>query len=193
MQAIMIGGGGQCRSMMHIVKGLGYDIVGIVDGKQYLGQKVDGAEIIYTDEDIENLTHYKMIISIGITPRAAEARKNMYLRLKDMGVMPEAIISRCALMLADYCEGVLVHDFAYCAPGSVIGDNTIINTGAVVEHDVVIGRHCHIAPNATVIGGVKICDDVIVGAGSVVLRDIDQPGFWAGNPARLISITGILQ
>ncbi|MDB4914042.1 MAG: UDP-3-O-(3-hydroxymyristoyl)glucosamine N-acyltransferase [Gemmatimonadetes bacterium] len=40
-----------------------------------------------------------------------------------------------------------------------------------------------IGTNATVLP-VTICSDVVVGAGAVVTRDIDEPGFYVGNPAR---------
>nr|HQU73633.1 N-acetyltransferase [Calditrichia bacterium] len=33
---------------------------------------------------------------------------------------------------------------------------------------------------------VRICDNVVIGAGSVVTRDITEPGIYAGNPARKI-------
>ncbi|GIS45095.1 MAG: hypothetical protein Ct9H90mP16_21650 [Candidatus Poseidoniales archaeon] len=34
---------------------------------------------------------------------------------------------------------------------------------------------------------VNICDDVVIGAGSVVTKDITEPGTYAGNPARRMS------
>jgi acetyltransferase-like isoleucine patch superfamily enzyme len=46
-----------------------------------------------------------------------------------------------------------------------------------------IGNRVSIGSNATVLP-VDICDDVVVGAGSVVTRDITEPGIYAGNPAR---------
>jgi acetyltransferase-like isoleucine patch superfamily enzyme len=48
-----------------------------------------------------------------------------------------------------------------------------------------IGNRVSIGSNATILP-VCICDDVVIGAGSVVTRDITQPGVYAGNPARLI-------
>jgi acetyltransferase-like isoleucine patch superfamily enzyme len=48
-----------------------------------------------------------------------------------------------------------------------------------------IGDHVSIGSNATVLP-VRICDRVVIGAGAVVTRDIDQPGIYAGNPARLM-------
>jgi acetyltransferase-like isoleucine patch superfamily enzyme len=46
-----------------------------------------------------------------------------------------------------------------------------------------IGNHVSIGSNATILP-VSICDHVVIGAGSVVTRDIDEPGVFAGNPAR---------
>ena len=48
-----------------------------------------------------------------------------------------------------------------------------------------IGDRVSIGSNATILP-VSICDDVVVGAGSVVTRDIEKPGIYAGNPARFI-------
>lgn len=46
-----------------------------------------------------------------------------------------------------------------------------------------IGNNVLIGSNATIMP-VKICDDVVIGAGSVVTKDIVESGFYAGNPAR---------
>lgn len=48
-----------------------------------------------------------------------------------------------------------------------------------------IGSHVSIGTNATILP-VKIADWVVIGAGSVVTKDILQPGIYAGNPARKI-------
>lgn len=49
----------------------------------------------------------------------------------------------------------------------------------------VIGDRVSIGSNATILP-VSICDDVVIGAGSVVTRSITEPGVYAGNPARLV-------
>lgn len=46
-----------------------------------------------------------------------------------------------------------------------------------------IGNRVSIGSNATVLP-VQICDDVVIGAGAVVTRDITISGTYAGNPAR---------
>jgi acetyltransferase-like isoleucine patch superfamily enzyme len=48
-----------------------------------------------------------------------------------------------------------------------------------------IGNRVSLGTNATILP-VTICDDVVVGAGAVVTKDIVQSGVYAGNPARLL-------
>jgi acetyltransferase-like isoleucine patch superfamily enzyme len=47
-----------------------------------------------------------------------------------------------------------------------------------------IGNHVAIGSNATIKGGVKVGDFAIIGAGSVVTKDVPAGEIWAGNPAR---------
>lgn len=46
-----------------------------------------------------------------------------------------------------------------------------------------LGNRVSIGTNATIMP-VNICDDVVVGAGAVVTKDITEPGFYVGNPAK---------
>lgn len=48
-----------------------------------------------------------------------------------------------------------------------------------------IGSRVSIGSNATILP-VDVCDDVVIGAGAVVTRDITVPGIYVGNPARLL-------
>jgi acetyltransferase-like isoleucine patch superfamily enzyme len=49
--------------------------------------------------------------------------------------------------------------------------------------ETVIGNRVSIGSNATIMP-VRITDDVVIGAGSVVTKDITTSGTYAGNPAR---------
>lgn len=65
-----------------------------------------------------------------------------------------------------------------------------VNIGATSggHEAAVIGDNCFFGSGAKVIGAVTIADDVAVGAGAVVTRDITEPGTtWAGVPAIKIS------
>ncbi len=48
-----------------------------------------------------------------------------------------------------------------------------------------IGNRVSIGSNATILP-VNICDGVVIGAGSVVTKNITMPGIYAGNPAKLL-------
>lgn len=48
-----------------------------------------------------------------------------------------------------------------------------------------IGNHVSIGSNATILP-VEICDRVVIGAGSVVTKNITKSGIYAGNPAKFI-------
>ena len=51
--------------------------------------------------------------------------------------------------------------------------------------ETVIGNSVSIGSNATILP-VTICDNVVIGAGSVVTKDIVEEGIYAGNPAKKI-------
>jgi acetyltransferase-like isoleucine patch superfamily enzyme len=79
--------------------------------------------------------------------------------------------------------------------GIHIGDQSIITLRAIVlSHDFVnnrhldtrIGRWCFVGANSIVMAGVEIGDHSIVGAGSVVAKNVPPRSLVAGNPARII-------
>jgi len=63
---------------------------------------------------------------------------------------------------------------------------TMIHPTAIVSEKAVIGDNVSIGSNVTILP-VNVCNNVVIGAGSVVTKDITQPGTYVGNPARKIS------
>ena len=83
-----------------------------------------------------------------------------------------------------------------------IGDNTVIAHGVMFINDLfatggpangdknlwkstTIGNNVSIGSNATILP-VSICDNVVIGAGSVVTKNITEAGIYVGNPAKKI-------
>jgi len=88
------------------------------------------------------------------------------------------------------CELVEIGDHCFIGHG-VMFINDLFSEGGPAGGDATkwkptfIGSHVSIGSNATILP-VRICDHVVIGAGSVVTKDIDRPGIYAGNPARFI-------
>jgi acetyltransferase-like isoleucine patch superfamily enzyme len=58
--------------------------------------------------------------------------------------------------------------------------------GAYTTEPVTIGAGCWIGSRALILPGVNIADGCTIGAGSVVTRDCEADGFYAGVPARRV-------
>lgn len=74
--------------------------------------------------------------------------------------------------------------------GIHIGKNTRLTGGVVVlAHDAsrsYIGDNCFIGVRAIIMPGIKIGNEVVVGAGSVVTKDVPSNCMVVGNPAKII-------
>jgi acetyltransferase-like isoleucine patch superfamily enzyme len=88
------------------------------------------------------------------------------------------------------CELVDIGDDCFVGHGVMFVNDLFANGGPArgnksLWKSTKIGSNVSIGSNATVLP-VSICDNVVIGAASVVTKNIDEPGIYAGNPARLV-------
>ena len=101
-------------------------------------------------------------------------------------------------------EGAIICPHVCIMTNTLIGDFVFINAGSQIGHDCNIGSYCslmahvdlgghvklgervYMGTNSTVIPNKKINDNVKIGSGSIVIRNLKEPGTYFGNPAALV-------
>ena len=86
-------------------------------------------------------------------------------------------------------EGVELQDYVFCGP-SIVFTNVIRprcefpQRGTEFYSKTLIKKSASLGANATIVCGVIIGKYAFIGAGSVVTKDISEPGIYVGNPAQ---------
>lgn len=196
MEVTLIGGGGHCRSLLQMIPSVvnikGYTDISPVEDMaiNYLG----------TDDSADLSEWLHIAVALGTDDTLATRRRlierlspnHKFLTLiasSAVCVNPTEIGAGSAIM-----HGAIIN-------GAKIGKHCIINTGAIIEHDVRLGENCFIGPGAIVCGGVeigsdnvigagatirngvKICSGAVIGMGAAIVGDITEPGIYTGVPA----------
>jgi len=173
---IVIGAGGHAKVLVDALLRTGLSPVGLVDrdpslvGREVLGVAVLGGEDVlqrYTPGDV------RLVNAVG-SVQSMQARKAVYDHFRSQGYEFASVLHPCAV-ISEYAvlqPGVQILAGAVVGPGAVIGENSIINTNACVDHDCRIGAHVHIAPGATLSGGVSVGDATHVGVGACVIQGV---------------------
>ena len=202
---IVFGSGGHAKVVVEAVlmKEADRKLILLDDATTSCRQSVFGIRVFGGRPELEQFRGCPVIVAIGDN----YARSELISWLRQENHRLQTVIHPAAIVGAS----VEIGDGSFLGAGAIaiaetrIGRGAIINTGATVDHDCVIGEASHVGPGAHLCGGVRIgtrtligvgasirpgiaiCEDVVVGAGSVVVKDIDQPGTYAGNPARIRS------
>ena len=204
---VLIGGGGHAVSVLDtLLSTKTYEIVGITDSTVNASETLLGIPYLGSDGILPELFNsgvkaaFIVVGSIGNTI----LRVNLYEMVRKIGFTvpviqdPAAIVGRgCHIS-----EGTFIGKGAVINALSEIGKMAIINSKALIEHECKIGAYCHIAPGCilggnvhigdnthigigvTVMQGIKVGHHSMVGAGSVVLKDIAAHKKAYGNPCR---------
>lgn len=175
-----------------------------------IAKNVGYKKIIFVDDDEKkgkkftpNLAKNDMFIAIGDNA----TRKKVFERVRNLGFKCVSLIHKSAVIASSANideENVAIMANVVVNAKAKVETGVILNSSAVIEHECVVGAFSHISVGAKCAGNVKVgkqcflgvnscvlpnltlCDEVILGAGAVATKSINQKGVFAGVPAKFI-------
>lgn len=205
---VVVGGGGHAKVVISILHRLAsYRILGYTDlkdngsilGVSFLGSDSELGKLAVTQNGI------RAALAVGQV-RLGKTRHALWESLQSHALSFPRILAQGAIVSDSVSggEGAIVMDGAVINAGASIGRGAIVNTNSTIDHDVVLEDWVHVAPGATVCGGVtvgrfsmigagatviegvKIAPECVIGAGATVIEDIHEGGVYVGSPVRRI-------
>lgn len=209
---VIVGAGGTSLHISQIIDDLNiekkrYNIIGFLDddaakaGKTFCGYPVVGKVSAFSkfdkcqfiiagfasDKDISRVSRvfHNMGFPLGrfetiIHPTATVSKHAIIGKgsviSAGVRIMPEAKIGNhvCILPNSYISHHVAIQDFANLANSVSTAGSTVIGTG------------CYLGANCSIIGGITIGDNSLIGMGAVVIKDVDPNSVMVGNPAKLL-------
>ncbi|HET8887033.1 MAG TPA: NeuD/PglB/VioB family sugar acetyltransferase [Salinimicrobium sp.] len=206
---IILGKGGHAKTIIDMIEEQGiYNIVGVTDYEvseaEFAGYPVLGTDDVlpgYFKKGVKNA-----VIGVGGF-RNNDLRIKLFNRAKKVGFNLPVIVHHSAIVskTSKIGEGTVIKRGAIVDTDVTIGKNNVLELGSTVGHESKVGDHVLISANSivsaydiieddvflavssTIISGLKVCSGTLIGAGSVVVKDIEQPGTYFGLPAKLIT------
>lgn len=183
-----------------------YKKVVFIDDFAVKGKK-NGYSIVGKTNELQDLYKEGLFdeIIIGIGYKHLQVRKELYERFSNIIPFGKIIHSTCWLdSTAIIKEGCFFYPNSTIDYKSIIMENTIIANDCTIAHDVIINGHsffsariavagfvvtgeqCFFGINSTIIDNIKITANTQIGAGTIVIKKIEKPGLYVGNPAKFV-------
>lgn len=207
---VIVGAGGFGREVEWLIRRVNevmptYEMIGFVDDGKKNGESVGHSKVICT---VDELVNYDEKINVCIAVGNAKTRKEIVDKLSvNKNIVFPNLIDPSVIYYEDELtigKGNIVCAGTILTVNITMGDFNIINLDCTVGHDDVIRDYVTMYPSVNVSGCVEIDDcveigtgtqiiqglsiknDVIVGAGAAVVKNLEEPGVYVGIPAKKI-------
>lgn len=174
---ILLGAGGHAKVLLALTQTSRRRVIGVCDPqlvqeglKYWRGIPVLGGDEAVYDHDPDQVG---LINGVGQLVGSSR-RAQLYMAMRQRGYCFPALVHTAAWVANDVklSDGVQIMAGVTVQPDSTIGENSIINTQASIDHDCYLAEHIHVAPGATLCGGVRVDIGAFIGAGAVVLQNL---------------------
>lgn len=110
---------------------------------------------------------------------------NSHTFIENNVVIGNNVTIKCGVYLWD---GMSIEDNVFIGPNATFTNDKYPHSKQYPEifQKIIIKYGASIGANATVLGGVTIGENAMIGAGSVVTKDVPNGELWVGNPARFV-------
>lgn len=204
----IIGAGGFGREVAWLVERINaveptWNLVGFIDDDESKWDtNEDDYPVLGGCEYLKKLGNVYAVCAIG----AARIRKIVIEKMKESTVKFATLIDPSALISkrVEIGEGTIICANSIITVDIKIGEHVIINLDCTIGHDdiiddfvtiypsvnvsgnVYLGECCELGTGMQIIQGKRVVGNTIIGAGTVVVRDIETSGTYVGSPAKKI-------
>jgi sugar O-acyltransferase (sialic acid O-acetyltransferase NeuD family) len=203
---LIVGGGDQGRQVISTIEAGGRDrVVGVLDRALAAGDTVSGHPVLGREDDLETAAHERgatgFVVAIGDNSRRAALAEQLEREHPHLGL--STVVHPTASIAADATigGGSIVLAGAVVGNGCTVGRGVLLGIRSSVDHDGTVGDFVSLAPGVTVAGSVRIGpmtalgvganvvhgrtigEHTVVGAGSLVMRDVPDRVVAYGIPA----------
>lgn len=205
---VIVGAGGFAREVAWLIEEINeekkeWNLLGFIDdNKENIGKKLNGYKILGTTEYLnEELSRdIYTIIAIG----NGKIREKIVNKLKNRkyAILTHPNVKISSTNLIE--EGSIICSGNILTVNIKVGKHVIINLDCTIGHDAIIEDYTTVLPSVNlsgntktkkyttlgtgtkVIQGVTIGENVMIGAGTIVIKDVESNVTAVGNPARII-------
>lgn len=205
---IIIGAGGVGRETALIVEDINnksreWNLLGFVDDYKEIGEDINGYKVLGGNDYINN---YEKEVYVVCAIANYNIKKSIIEKIKNYNVKFANIIHPSVNLnkTVDIGNGCIVYENSIITANINIGNHVIVSPKCGIGHDSIIKDYCSLLWNvnvsgnvvleegvtmgsgSTIIQGKKVGSGSFIGAGAVVIEDIEKDSVAVGVPTRYV-------
>lgn len=168
-KVIVIGASGHGKVVADIVRRSGDTLLGFLDDNEALPSEIASIPVLGKVADYTGYPEASFVVGIGNSAIREKIARQLDGVRWYTAIHPSAVISALETQIG---VGSVIMANAVINPFAYVGEHSIVNTAAVVEHDNHIGSFAHISVGVKLGGTVTVGSHTWVGIGAAISNNI---------------------